>query len=161
MTVYLGKDMTDQVTNTPDLKEQIQPIGIELTVKAIREFKRKGAIGFNNSQRVLPETAELEFDRDDRIHLEQGSYLVSLNEYVAIPINTMAIALPRSSLLRMGASLGTAAWDPGYLGHGQVLLNVGNPNGIYVYRNARILQLIFLQLNREAVQLYEGIYQGK
>jgi len=160
MAIFLGMEMADQVTNTVDTKEQIQPAGIELTVKTIKEFKRKGALGFNNSQRVLPETKELEWDRDDRLLLDRGSYLVDLNEYVAIPINVCAIALPRSSLLRMGVSLGTALWDPGYMGHGQVLLNVNNPNGVYIYRNARILQLVFMQLTRDALKLYDGVYQG-
>ncbi|MEI2760841.1 MAG: hypothetical protein V9E95_01185 [Methanothrix soehngenii] len=41
---------------------------------------------------------------------------MTFNEIVNIPGDVAALARARSTLLRCGASLETALWDPGYLG---------------------------------------------
>ena len=70
----------------------------------------------------------------------------------------MALARPRSSLLRCGVSVGTAVWDAGYSGRSQSLLVVYNTRGFRVQKNARIVQLVFLWLSRETTG-YQGVYQ--
>ncbi|HUV75718.1 MAG TPA: deoxyuridine 5'-triphosphate nucleotidohydrolase, partial [Dehalococcoidales bacterium] len=54
----------------------------------------------------------------------------------------------------------TAVWDAGYSGRSQSLMVVYNPQGFRVQRNARIIQLVFLQLTRET-EGYQGTYQGE
>lgn len=76
-------------------------------------------------------------------------------------MDKMAMALPRSSLLRCGATLDTAVWDPGYNGRSQSLLVVHNPHGIRIKKNARLMQLIFICMREVAHKAYSGIYQGE
>ena len=85
----------------------------------------------------------------------------SFNEIVSIPSDAAALARARSSLLRCGAALETALWDPGYRGRSQSLLVVYNPAGLRLKKNARLMQLIFLRLEKEAEKLYSGRYQGE
>jgi len=86
---------------------------------------------------------------------------VTFNEIVNIPGDVAALARARSSLLRCGASLETALWDPGYRGRSQSLLVIHNPSGLRLKRNARLMQLVFMRLENEAEKLYEGRYQGE
>jgi len=72
----------------------------------------------------------------------------------------MALARPRSSLLRCGVTVDTAVWDAGYSGRSQSLMVVYNPLGFRLQRNARIVQLVFLRLTRET-EGYRGAYQGE
>lgn len=160
MSVVTGKEVAMNVAACVKKGAQIQPAGLELTVRAVSEFLGNGVIGFHNDVRWLPSTQEIDWDEDNAMFLDLGSYLVDLNEIVSIPADKVGIALPRSSLLRMGVTLGTALWDPGYSGHGQVLLIVHNPEGFVIYKDARILQLVLLTMTEESKQLYNGIYQG-
>jgi dUTP pyrophosphatase len=57
--------------------------------------------------------------------------------------------------------LETALWEPGYRGRRQSLLVVYNSHGLRLKRNARLMQLIFLRLEKEAEKLYSGKYQGE
>lgn len=93
--------------------------------------------------------------------LDRGAYLAVFNEKVNIPKNIVAIAEPRSSLLRSGATTHTAVWDPGYSGRSRCLLAVFNPLGLVLYRNARILQLVFFKVLGEVGEGYSGRYQGE
>jgi len=86
---------------------------------------------------------------------------VTFNEIVSIPRNAAALARSRSTLLRCGASLETALWDPGYRGRSQSLLVVYNPHGLRLKKNARLMQLIFLRLEKDAEKAYAGRYQGE
>ncbi len=72
----------------------------------------------------------------------------------------MALGTARSSLLRCGVSMHTAVWDAGYSGRSQSLMVVHNPLGFRLQKNARIAQLVFLQLTRETTG-YQGVYQGE
>ena len=73
----------------------------------------------------------------------------------------MGIARPRSSLLRMGATVETSIWDPGYVGRSQSMLVVHNPNGIQIYENAKLIQIVFMTTEKTAEVLYTGIYNGE
>jgi dUTP pyrophosphatase len=90
-----------------------------------------------------------------------GCYLVTYNEVVNLPKNIMALATPRSSLLRCGVSIHSAVWDAGYSGRSQSLMVVYNPQGFRLYRNARIVQMVFFFLSREVPQGYQGVFQGE
>jgi len=149
------------VESAIDSQVQTQMCGVELTLQKIEEFRSQGSIAYDNRERTLPVVQELKFDDAGWIDLKPGSYLATFNEIVNIPRDVAALARPRSSLLRCGASLETALWDPGYRGRSQSLLVVHNSSGIRLKRNARLLQLVFMRLDHQAEKVYSGIYQGE
>ena len=69
--------------------------------------------------------------------------------------------MPRSSLLRSGITMETAVWDPGYHGRSEAMLVVNNMHGAFLKKNAKIAQLIFIRLEEEAKELYDGVYKGE
>jgi len=160
----LVEDMID-----PDT--QIQVNGCELTVDRIFAFAGAGsgtdagtrtgagAIAFENSERALSECTELAFDDGGWIDLPAGSYKIVSREIVHIPKDAIAIARPRSSLLRSAVSVETAVWDAGYEGKSECLLIVFNEAGFRLKRGARVVQLLFMGLASET-EGYTGVYQG-
>ncbi len=143
-----------------NLAEQLQPNGIDLTLKEISRLKSAGQVTVDNKNRIVSELEPLPFDNEGFINLAPGCYLITYNEIVSLPPDLMALGQPRSSLLRCGVGIGTAVWDAGYSGRSQSLLIVHNPLGFRVERNARILQLIFLRLS-DKTEGYKGNYQGE
>jgi dUTP pyrophosphatase len=142
-----------------DLEEQIQPNGIDLTVRDIALIASAGQIGPTADERRLSSHSPLQFDALGFLDLPAGCYVVTYNEIVNLPKNIIALGKPRSSLLRCGVSIGTAVWDAGYSGRSQSLMVVYNPYGFRLSRNARILQLVFFLLTRESMEGYGGIFQ--
>lgn len=137
---------------------QLTPNGIDLTLKKVEKFTDKGQIDFTNEQRKLPTTQEIPFTTD-WVHLDKGCYKVTFNEIVTIPSDTIALARPRSSLLRSGATIESAVWDAGFHGISISLLVVYNPYGISLQKNARLIQLFFIKMSQKAHKTYQGIYQ--
>ena len=144
-----------------DQKLQVQPNGIELTLQRVEAHESSGSIAFDNSERKLPTTKKMDFDKEGWIHLPKGIYKIVFNEIVNIPKSIAAIAKPRSSLLRCGATIETAVWDAGYSGRSESLLVVYNKRGFNVKKNARVLQLLFFRLNAEVCEGYSGVYQNE
>jgi len=147
------------VENLISPEMQIQPAGIELTLNSVWKFMDSGTIDLTNKYRRIPEVEQIPFDNEGKVHLKMGAYKIIYNEIIKIPRNMIAIGLPRSSLLRCGATINTALWDPGYIGRSESLLHVYNEHGITLYKNARIIQLIFIELEEEPHKTYEGKYQ--
>ncbi|MEA2085691.1 MAG: deoxyuridine 5'-triphosphate nucleotidohydrolase [Chloroflexota bacterium] len=143
-----------------DLEQQLQPNGVDLTLKEIALPQSSGRIAISNHQRLVPDLAPLVFDGMGFIDLMPGTYIITYNELVNLPNDIMALAAPRSSLLRCGISVNTAVWDAGYSGRSQSLMVVYNPQGFRLQRNARIIQLVFFKLSGET-EGYHGIYQGE
>ena len=143
-----------------DLEEQLQPNGIDLTLREISMLQSAGRITTMNSQRLVSDVAPLVFDGLNFIDLMPGAFIITYNEIVHLPKDVMALAAPRSSLLRCGVTINTAVWDAGYSGRSQSLMVIYNPQGFRLQRNARIVQLVFLQLTQET-EGYQGAYQGE
>ena len=143
-----------------NLEEQIQPNGIDLTLREVALLQTSGRIAVKDEQRLVSGLAPLVFDGLDFIDLMPGVYIITYNEIVHLPKNVMALATPRSSLLRCGVTVNTAVWDAGYSGRSQSLMVVYNPQGFRLQRNARIVQLVFLQLTEET-EGYHGAYQDE
>ena len=143
-----------------DLEEQVQPNGIDLTLRDIAMLQSPGRIAASNEQRRVADTSPLVFDGLGYIDLMPGAYIITYNEIVHLPGNVMALARPRSSLLRSGVTIDTAVWDAGYSGRSQSLLVVYNPQGFRVQRNARIMQMVFFNLTAQT-EGYQGAYQGE
>ncbi len=147
----------------PDL--QLQPAGFDLTVQSVSRFTSPGALDLTNARRRLAGIEPLVWpdaiseEAQLPLLLEPGAYLVTYNEVVAVPADCAGIVLPRSSLMRCGAVLHSALWDPGYTGRGQGLLTVGAP--LELYPSARIAQLVMFKLEQAADKLYDGKFQGE
>jgi dUTP diphosphatase len=136
---------------------QVQPCGLDVTLGAVFEFTESGRLGADD--RHVPDRVPLAFDFWGWLHLSPGAYMIQLNETVRLPLDIMALGRPRSTLLRLGASLHTAVWDPGYEGRSECLLTVHNPAGIELQKDARVLQLVFFRLEAATQQGYAGRYQ--
>jgi len=150
MTAILSReDILEMLKATPplveslcDVQQQVQPNGVDLTVKEIALLSSPGSLNLRNEARVLSSTSPLVFDGLGGIDLLPGCYLVTHNEVVNLPKNIMALAMPRSSLLRCGVSIHNAVWDAGYSGRSQSLMVVYNSQGFRLY--ARTLGLFSL-----------------
>ena len=143
-----------------DLAEQLQPNGFDLTLCEIALLQSPGQIAVSNSQRRISSLAPLMFDGLGFVELVSGIYSITYNETLHLPKNAMALATPRSSLLRCGVTINTAVWDAGYSGRSQSLMIVYNTLGFRLQRNARILQLVFFRLTQKT-EGYQGTYQGE
>lgn len=159
--ISLIREKPPLVDKMIDPNIQVQPNGVELTVQQVKMIHGVGAVGFDNSERTISETKDVSFDGDGWTHLASGCYKVIFNEIVSIPNDIVAIARPRSSLLRCGVSVETAVWDAGYTGRSESLLLVHNANGFRLKRNARMIQLLFFKLGTPVMKGYSGIYQNE
>ncbi|KYC54039.1 MAG: Deoxyuridine 5'-triphosphate nucleotidohydrolase [Candidatus Methanofastidiosum methylothiophilum] len=145
------------IQNYIDLDIQITPNGFDMTVKEIHSITSGGAVDFSNEKRKLSETKLMEFI-DNFVFLQKGSYKIVYNEIVNIPKDLIALGRPRSTLLRCGANVGTAVWDRGYSGRSESLLTVENEKGLTIFKDARVLQLVFMKTLADD-SLYKGIFQ--
>lgn len=149
------------VEGLDSLDEQLQPCGLDFSLLKVDRLTSAGRMGNAANDRSLPQYQTLEFGADGWLSLDAGPYLVTFNEVVNIPLDLVALSLPRSSLLRSGVGLHTAIWDPGYSGRSQALLTIHNPAGYRLQRNARLMQMFFLRLSQPVEQGYQGRYQGE
>jgi dUTP pyrophosphatase len=151
------------ITDYLNLDIQLTPNGFDLTIASVFEFIDAGALDFSNKERLIPQTKEIYPEKkspEDKFgwwNLKRGAYKIRTNEVISLPEDLVAIAFPRSSLLRMGAFTQTGAWDAGFRGKSEFILVVDNPQGLRLKQNARVVQLIFARIN-ETIG-YQGIYQ--
>jgi len=132
---------------------QVQPNGVDLTVRRIYKLDGTGFIGFQD--KTLPDYVEIKWV-NDRVELNPGAYIVEFNEVIEVPEDHIAMIFPRSSLLRMGCDLRGALWDSGYRGRSKSLLVVYNP--IVLERNARVAQIVFFKIVGNVAKKYSGEY---
>ncbi|PWY78030.1 putative dUTPase [Aspergillus sclerotioniger CBS 115572] len=138
---------------------QQQPCGIDLTLRHVSAWTSAATIDFDNTKRQASKTSILAFNRtNNAITLNPGAYLVDFNETVQIPLNCMGSVFPRSSLWRSGAGISAGVVDAGYEGAMGALLEVKNPHGVVLYRDAKLAQIVF-ELG-VTVEGHKGIYQA-
>ena len=143
------------------LDQQLQPNGFDLTLREVARLTSPGSMGAASDQRRLSDTDKLEFGPDQWLHLAPGSYLITFNEIVNLPLDLMTLGRTRSSLLRSGVSIHTAVGDAGYRGRYQALLVVHLTSGYRLQKGARVMQLVFVSLARPVSQGYQGKFQGE
>lgn len=147
-----------------DLHTQLNPNGFDMTVEAVFDFDGAGALDFSNKERDIPQGREIPPQKrqpNDAFgwwHLEKGVYKVRTNETVQLPLDLVALAYSRSSLLRIGAFTQHAVWDAGFRGKSEFILCVDNEKGLHLKQNARVAQLVFIRM-REVQEGYKGRYQ--
>ncbi|KAL6801464.1 dUTPase-like protein [Trichoderma sp. SZMC 28013] len=147
------------VRNLRSAMQQQQPCGLDLSLRRVLAWTSPAIIDFDNSHRQAANTSELHFDKEtEAIKLRQGAYLVEFNETVSVPLDFMGQVFVRSSLWRSGATLTAGIVDAGYEGALGALLDVKNPAGIVLHKDAKLGQIAMHQLE-EKVTGYNGIYQ--
>ncbi|MCS7110698.1 MAG: deoxyuridine 5'-triphosphate nucleotidohydrolase [Ignisphaera sp.] len=137
--------------------DDIDCAGLKLHLDKIFIFRDGGRV-FRESKR-LPEVEEVKPNEQNIYRLSPGAYRVRYRELVKVPDNAVALAIPRSTLLRAGATIYTAVWDPGYSGRGEGLMVIFNQNGIEIEASAQIAQLVFIYMDRKTSFTYRGSYQ--
>lgn len=81
------------VTGLKSATQQVQPCGIDLTLRRVLRWTAPGTIDFDNSHRKTADTVEVAFTEASsqvphqggitrRVHLDPGAYLVEFNEKV-------------------------------------------------------------------------------
>lgn len=169
--VLTGKRLREKVKNGLvqdyiDLETQLTPNGFDFTVREIHRYKGRGKIDFSNSEREIPDTEKLEPAKQDKEDsygwwdLESGVYKIVTNEIVDIPEDIVGFAYPRSSLLRMGATIENGVWDAGFKGRSSFMLVVENPEGVKVKENSRVNHIVFFE-TEEVEEGYQGVYSEK
>jgi dUTP pyrophosphatase len=148
------------VRNLLNASHQQQPCGVDLTLRCISKWTTPATIDFDNTHRHAARTSVIPFcSRTNTVTLQPGAYLVDFNETVKIPTNCMGSVFPRSSLWRSGVGVQAGVVDAGYEGAMGALLEVKNPCGVILYRDAKLAQLVLEQMEREVVG-YNGVYQS-
>ena len=177
------------ISNVRSAKIQAQPCGVDLTLKCIKTWTSPGSVDFDNSLRLNASTVEVPFishheqsqnlpasfqsrlSKDPKMlekhmHVEKesvmlnpGAYLVEFNETVDMPLSLMGEIFVRSSLFRSGALLSAGVMDSRYRGAVGAMLQVVNPLGLLLFRDARLAQMVFHQMS-EPVEGYSKLYQG-
>ncbi|MEM1643082.1 MAG: deoxyuridine 5'-triphosphate nucleotidohydrolase [Desulfurococcaceae archaeon] len=132
--------------------------GIKLTLAEVYALGSRGEL--HRDRREVPIYNQI-LPEKDSFHLNPGSYVIRYAEEVSIPSNCIGLAIPRSSLIRMGAFIATAVWDPGYYGRGVGLLTVYNPHGVSISIGTQVAQLVLIKMCSETTRTYRGIYQGE
>ncbi|KAL7788525.1 dUTPase-like protein [Trichoderma afarasin] len=149
----------DIVRNLRSATQQLQPCGVDLSLRRVLAWTSPATIDFDNSHRQAANASELRFNKDtETIRLRQGAYLVEFNETVSVPLDYMGQVFVRSSLWWSGATLTAGVVDAGYEGALGALLDIKNPAGIVLHKDAKLGQIMMHQLE-EKVAGYCGIYQ--
>ncbi len=139
--------------------EQIQPASIDIRIGntySIVEDSPSGTINLDD---------EITYKRiaADKYILLPGQFVLATTmEFVELPDNLTAFVEGRSSLGRLGLFIQNAGWvDPGF--KGEITLELFNANRCAIELNAgrRIGQLVFAQLDDNALNPYRGKYQGQ
>ncbi|MCC6047033.1 MAG: deoxyuridine 5'-triphosphate nucleotidohydrolase [Desulfurococcaceae archaeon] len=138
--------------------EQLDCAGIKLTLCEV--LVPQGTATIDLDSKVLPKYVALEPDEYGFYNLSPGAYVVRYCEYVRVPEDYLALALPRSTLIRSCTTLYTAVWDPGYEGRGYGLLSVFC-NGIRIRRGAQVAQLVYVRMLERSAKTYRGTYLGE
>ena len=138
-------------------EEQVDCAGIKLTLHSIHMIDEPGELSINT--RKIPKYRELVCTT--KCLVPMGAYIVRYNEYVKIPNGYIGLAIPRSSLLRMGVTIHSAVWDPGYEGQGIGLMIVFNHHGVILSKGVQIAQLVYFKMSGETQKVYNGVYKGE
>jgi len=144
MSVLSREDLRAALAADPPLVEgldlQVQPNGIDLRVDRVQRLTSPGLLGEADNVREPAAREDVQADKDGWWDLHRGAYVITYQEKVNLPTDIMALARPRSTLLRSGVAIHAAVWDAGYSGRGEGLLSVLNARGYRLQRGARVVR---------------------
>lgn len=144
---------------SPLTEEQIQPASVDVRLGdtfSVVEDSSSGIITLENEIKYKT------IQTDTYILLPGQFVLATTMEYFSLPDNLTAFVEGRSSLGRMGLFIQNAGWvDPGF--KGEITLELFNANrcAIELKAGRRVGQLVFAQMDRNALHPYNGKYQGQ
>lgn len=167
MSVLSREELRAALAADPPLVEgidpatQLQPNGIDIRVDRVQRLTSPALLGAADAVREPAAREDVQADADGWWDLHAGAYVITYQEKVNLPPDLIALARPRSTLLRSGVAIHAAVWDAGYSGRGEGLLSVLNPRGYRLQRGARVLQLVFFRLGVPAAEGYRGRYHGE
>ncbi len=144
---------------TPLEEGQIQPASVDIRLGdtfSVIEDSPSGVITLDEETTYKPL-------RSDTYVLLPGQFILATTmEYFILPNDLTAFVEGRSSLGRMGLFIQNAGWvDPGF--QGEITLELFNANrcAIKLQTGRRVGQLVFAQMDSEALRPYQGKYQGQ
>ena len=143
----------------PLTEEQIQPASVDVRLGntfSVVEDSPSGIITMD--KKIQYKTIQT----DTYILLPGQFVLATTMEYFSLPNNLTAFVEGRSSLGRMGLFIQNAGWvDPGF--KGEITLELFNANrcAIELKAGRRVGQLVFAEMDKEALHPYNGKYQGQ
>lgn len=138
---------------------QVQPASVDIRLGntfSIVEDSPSGIITLENEIKYKTITT------DTYILLPNQFVLATTMEYFDLPNDLTAFVEGRSSLGRMGLFIQNAGWvDPGF--KGEITLELYNANrcAIELKVGRRVGQLVFAKMDGEALNPYNGKYQGQ
>ena len=147
------------LTIEPITEEQIQPASVDVRLGdtfSIVEDSSSGIINLDNEIKYKT------IQTDTYVLLPGQFVLATTMEYFELPNNLTAFVEGRSSLGRMGLFIQNAGWvDPGF--KGEITLELFNANrcAIELKAGRRVGQLVFAEMDRDALKPYNGKYQGQ
>ena len=138
---------------------QIQPASVDLRLG--NHFLK---VDENNVECMSldSEIKYVEFTSEEVIIPPHSFLLATTMEYIKVPNDLTAFVEGRSSIGRIGLFIQNAGWvDPGF--EGEITLELYNASRLPIKLKAgrRLCQLVFAQLDKEAVEPYKGKYQGQ
>lgn len=153
-------ELSKHVTESPYSKRT--QIGIDLSVCKIQKILG-GTMVLKDKTIIKPENyKDVELTNIDGKRmwlLNQGSYALTFNEGIVLPLDRTAFILQRSSLMRGGAMIVSSVWDPGFS-----CINMGTTlivnEIIMIEENTRVAQL-FIHENYPTNEGYSGQFQNK
>ncbi len=163
--IYENNIIADETNTTKQHCKKAQ-VGVDCTLKEVYKIKGFGRIYSDKSvipDYTLVDKISIGCDKTGWI-LDQGTYIVKLNEGVQFGPNDTGWFYQRSSLNRSGAEIISSVWDPGFttqfgdkIEAPTLRLNV-HADKIIIEENARIAQLVVFE-NEDTTQ-YDGQFQG-
>lgn len=138
---------------------QVQPASVDIRLGntfSIVKDSPSGIITLENEIKYKTITT------DTYILLPNQFVLATTMEYFDLPNDLTAFVEGRSSLGRLGLFIQNAGWvDPGF--KGEITLELYNANrcAIELKAGRRVGQLVFAKMDSEALNPYNGKYQGQ
>ena len=144
---------------SPITQPQIQPASVDVRLGDTFSVVEDSSTGIIN----LDEEIKYKTIQTDTYVLLPGQFVLATTmEYFALPNNLTAFVEGRSSLGRMGLFIQNAGWvDPGF--KGEITLELFNANrcAIELKAGRRVGQLVFAEMDQDALNPYNGKYQGQ
>ena len=144
----------------PVTPEQIQPASVDIRLG--NTFSYFTSDEANTSLSMCSQPAYTTLTCDRFTVAPKQFVLATTMEYFRLPDNLTAFVEGRSSIGRLGLFIQNAGWvDPGF--EGEITLELFNASDrpIELEAGRRVGQLVFAQLDRDALNPYRGKYQGQ
>lgn len=144
---------------TPLEPGQIQPASVDIRIgHSFSTLQTTGLKPVSMAQALQYETLHT-----PQYVIAPGQFVLATTmEYFKLPNNLTAFVEGRSSIGRLGLFIQNAGWvDPGFEGEITLELYNASINSIVLEAGRRVGQLVFAQLDKDALNPYRGKYQGQ